>query len=172
MRNCFVTGGLPPAHKWTIRRKHISRAIRQSKNSAPGPDNIPSRIWKALGELGVTTPFEATQELHQTGARNLLVLAYSRKGQIGSRDFNAGLLCCLPKKPTGAHEQHGEYYGPGDTRPLAIVNTDSRIIASACRLAWEPLMNDCISKMQRGFLKGRSMLMNVQDIDENTMTVS
>lgn len=107
------TAGLPPAHKWTMRRKQISRAIRQSKNSAPGPDNIPYRIWKALGELGVTTLFEATQELRQTGARNLLLLAYSGKGQIGPHDFNAGLLCRLPKKPTGGHEQYGEYYGLG-----------------------------------------------------------
>ena len=66
----------------------------------------------------------------------------------------------------------GEYYSPSDTRPLSIVNTDNRIIASAMRLTWEPIFNNWVSKVQRGFLKGRSMLANIIDIDEASMTVS
>ena len=102
----------------------------------------------------------------------LICTAYDHPEHTGSHDFNTGLLCCLPKKATGVHEIHGEFYGAGDTRPLAIVNTDNRLIASAMRLAWEPLLNSWISKAQRGFLKGRSMLMNILDIDEKAMTVS
>ena len=55
---------------------------------------------------------------------------------------------------------------------MAIVNTDKRVIAGACRLAREPLMNDWNNKVQRGFLKGLFMLMNVLEIDEKAMTVS
>ena len=52
------------------------------------------------------------------------------------------------------------------------MNTDNRILASAMRLAWEPTFNKWVSRLQRGFLKGRSMLANLLDIDEAAMTVS
>ena len=66
----------------------------------------------------------------------------------------------------------GDFYTASDTRPLAIVNTDNRIIASSLGLAWEPIFNKWVSKLQRGFLRGRSMLANVLDIDEEAMTIS
>ena len=66
----------------------------------------------------------------------------------------------------------GEYYSGDNTRPLALVNTDNRILASAARMAWEPLLEKYISKQQQGFLKGRSMLSNIIDIDFQAMTVS
>ena len=40
------TKGLPPegSGQWDIRRGDLERAIRQSKNSAPGPDGIPHKV--------------------------------------------------------------------------------------------------------------------------------
>ena len=125
-----------------------------------------------MGDLAVDTLFEATQVLQFDNSDTLLSLAYSAREGAHGHDFNLGLLCCLPKKAAGPHETMGEVYGPGDTRPLAIVNTDNRLIASAMRNAWEPLFNKWVSMGQRGFLKGRSMLMNVLDIDEAAMTIS
>ena len=103
---------------------------------------------------------------------SLLTEAYrDRVDTLGRHDFNLGLLCCLPKKAAGVHDQFGEFYTPADTRPLSIVNTDNRIIASALRLAWEPIFYDWVSKAQIDFLKGRSMLANIIDIDEASMIV-
>jgi len=164
--------GLPEASRWKVTRKHIAKAIRMSGNSPPGPDKIPYKAWKALGELGVTILHDMAWEMQKDNSVELIITAYDHPDHTGSHDFNTGLLCCLPKKATGVHEIHGEFYGAGDTRPLAIVNTDNRLIASAMRLAWEPLLNSWISKAQRGFLKGRSILMNILDIDEKAMTVS
>ena len=71
----------------------------------------------------------------------------------------------LPKKASG--EVNGvEYYLPADTRPLSIVNTDNRVLASAVRLAIEPALDAVVSEAQQGFLPGRSLIKNVLDIDE------
>ena len=66
----------------------------------------------------------------------------------------------------------GEYYRGEDTRQLALVNVDNRIIASAARHAWEPVLNKFISQAQQGFLKGRQMLNNIICRDHDAMTVS
>ena len=59
----------------------------------------------------------------------------------------------------------GSFYRPEDTRPLSIVNTDSRILARAVRIRVEPVLNRWVSLDQRGFLRGRSMLANVLDVE-------
>jgi hypothetical protein len=66
----------------------------------------------------------------------------------------------------------GDYFAADATRPLAIVNTDNRLIASAYRLRWEPILEPWVSIMQQGFLQGRSMLSNIVDIDFEAMRVS
>ena len=66
----------------------------------------------------------------------------------------------------------GSFHSGDNTRPLALVNTDNRLIASSARLAWEPNLARYICKNQQGFLKGRSMLSNIVDIDYHAMTVS
>ena len=70
----------------------------------------------------------------------------------------------LPKKPSGQREGV-DYYTPDDTRPLAIVNTDNRLIANAVRHRMEGILGEIISEGQRGFLPGRSLLANVVDIE-------
>ena len=57
-------------------------------------------------------------------------------------------------------------YDPASTRPLNVTNTDNRLIASATRLAIEPILAEYITRDQNGFLRGRSMLGNLVDIDE------
>ena len=56
-------------------------------------------------------------------------------------------------------------YHSDSTRPLAISNTDNRLIASTFRLRWERLAAQHIHPHQRGFLPKRSMLSNVVEID-------
>ena len=49
-------------------------------------------------------------------------------------------MCLLPKKPTGHDNDNGTYFHPGDTRPLNVSNVDNRLLASAARIAWEPIL--------------------------------
>ena len=92
--------------------------------------------------------------------------------ETDEHEFNLAILCCLPKKPTGTDPEVGQYFTAEATRPLAIVNTDNRLIASAFRIRWEPALEPWVSHMQRGFLKGRSMIANIVDIDYEAMRVS
>ena len=92
--------------------------------------------------------------------------------QFLPEDFSQAFLCCLPKKVSGNCAVHGDFYDPQNTRPLSLVNTDNRLIANALRLVIEPLANEWVSKMQRGFLHGRSLLSNVVDVDYESMRVS
>ena len=103
----------------------------------------------------------------------LLSDAYRDRCGADAHAFNDALLCCLPKKPCEISPEFGEVYAGEDTRPLALVNTDNRIIASAARGCWERILEkDYISLHQQGFLKGRLMINNILDIDYNAMSVS
>ena len=170
---CFITG-LPARgdRAWNIPRKAIKTALYSSKNSMPGPDGIPVAAFKALGEVAVDVLHGVTNSLQSAGHKDLLVEAYRDRCTEDRHDFNLSLLCCLPKKPCGADPEQGEFYRGEDTRPLALVNTDNRIIASAARIAWEPLLSKYISTAQQGFLKGRQMINNIIEVDYDSMTVS
>ena len=165
--------GLPPQDSalWRIRRCDVKSAIIRSGNTMPGPDGIPYLAWRRLGKLGVEVLYVSAEALMQGDA--CMKLCHAASGSHGdSHDFNLGILCCPPKKVTGSDPNVGDYHDASATRPLSIVNTDNRIIANAARIRWEPVFGQWVSHMQRGFLKGRSMLSNVVDIDYEAMVVS
>jgi hypothetical protein len=138
----------------------------------PGPDGIPSSAYKQLGNLAVDLLHGVFEALSGRDAEDMLVEAYKGMTLSETHAFNQSILCCLPKKPSGQNDSVGQYYHPGATRPLNISNVESRLLASAARLAWEPTLERWISAMQRGFLKGRVMLHNILDIDYESMRVS
>ena len=72
----------------------------------------------------------------------------------------------LPKKSSGTTDDGVDIYAPGDVRPLNITNCDNRLLASAVRIAIEPTLAALITRDQRGFIGGRSMMANLIDIDE------
>ena len=65
-----------------------------------------------------------------------------------------------------------DQYTADCTRPLNITCTDNRIICSAVRRHIEPIVGPAISMSQRGFLKYRSMLANILDIEEEMIAAS
>ena len=137
-------------------------AIQYSNNSALGPDGTPYLAWRCAGHLAAVVLHAAASQLQED---NFTL-------QELPRDFNASFLCCLPKKPSGHDPTEGDYFKPSATRPLSLVNTDNRLIAGAFRLLLEPHIANVVSQLQRGFLRGRSMLQNVLDIDFESMRVS
>jgi len=170
---CFITG-LPEKSDavWTISRKAIRLAISSARDTMPGPDGIPARAYKQLGDIAEQILYDVATAIGNESPQQLLQEAYFDRCAGDRHDFNLSLLCCLPKKPHGIDEEAGAYFKGEDTRPLALVNTDNRIIASAARITWEPILATYISNNQQGFLKGRQMLNNVIDIDYNAMKVS
>jgi len=145
--------------RWTLKQAHVRQAIEESRESSPGPDGIPYRAWKKIMSIAVPV-------LHN------VAVAMQDPATLLPRDFNTAFLCCLPRKPSGHDATHGDFYAPKNTRPLSLVDTANRLIANSYRLMLEPLFNKLVSDMQRGFLKGRSILRNVLEIDWESMRVS
>ena len=141
-----------------ITKRHVQKAIGTSKDSAPGPDGIPYRAWRNLGKLAVEVLHSALAELCSEDAERIL--------QQEMPSFNESLLMFLPKKAAGTMEDGDQYFLPGGVRPLNITNTDNRLLASAVRIALEPMLAPLITQDQKGFLLGRSMVSNLLDIDE------
>ena len=102
------------------------RAIRIANASAPGPDGMPYLAWQKSGPLAVNILWNALNAMYTDDD---ITTFYP--------EFNAAILVCLPKKPTTIAKEGQAAYHSDSTRPLAISNTDNRIIASACRLKWE-----------------------------------
>ena len=150
---------------WAIRKKDVSRAIRCSGNSLPGPDRIPYVAWRKLGPLATDVLFDAARAMARSDFQVRIREAYEAETD-GDHPFNLALLVCLPKKPVGQDPLLGDIYDAAGTRPLAIVDTANRILANAYRYRWEPTLAAWISPSQRGFLPGRSILANVLDIEE------
>ena len=146
-----------------LQREQVEAAIRHSNNSSPGPDGIPYAAWRRLGDEAVDILFDAAVEMTEEDGFTLLGKVYS--------DLNASLLFfCL--RQIGTTVDGLDIYEPGGVRPLNVTNTDNRLLASATRLAIEPTLGALITEDQRGFIGGRSMLANLVDIDEATVTYS
>ena len=143
---------------WELSRGDMAKAIRQTSQSAPGPDGIPFSAWRAVEELAADVLYKAFRAMG--GAGGLAALEQE------CPNFNESLMVFLPKKADGADAAGNPVYTPENTRPLSITNTDNRLLASAVRLKVEAHLAPEISDMQRGFIGGRSMLSNLVDMDE------
>ena len=157
-----------PEDQWDIRKSDIRKAISTAHRSAVGPDGVPYAAWQAMRRLGVDTLWEAARELEEADGLQSLESAFPPED--GVSEFNAATLICIPKKIAGRTDDGIAYHLPQHLRPLSIVNTDNRLIASAARYRYEEMIEKAISPMQQGFLKGRSMLRKVLDIDTKLRT--
>ena len=154
---------------WAPTRKDMKKAMRLAGNSSPGPDGIPFSAWRALGETGLNTLHDVACALRRDGATTLLEDAYFDQPGEERHQYNVSNLVCLPKSPSvDDHGAMGTYYQPKDTRPLAIVNCDNRLVASAARWRWEEHVGKFVKDRQQGFLTQRSILRNLLDV-ENAM---
>ena len=160
------------ASAWRIRRKDIESAIRHSGNSAPGPDGIPFKAWRALGPLGVSIFYDVAKCLEMDDAQSSLTAAYYDITEDGTHHYNHSLLVCLPKKSTSATADGTKAFTTSNTRPLSIVNCDNRIVASAARSRWEQHLAPWILPRQQGFLPGRSILRNLIHFDTASIITS
>ena len=172
-----------PTHAgaWRVRRKDVETAIRHSGNSAPGPDGIPFKAWRALGALGISILYDTAACLESDEAQHLLQEAYhdcdnSCNNEVvnhnGTHHYNHSILVCLPKKSTSITSDGTEAYTANNTRPLSIVNCDNRIVASAARNRWEHYLASWILPRQQGFLSNRSIIRNLLQLDTASMITS
>jgi hypothetical protein len=142
---------------WEPTRADLSRALRLTNNSAAGPDGIPYLAWRRIPSITLDVLWNVLQALLEGKSEEL---------RHFSPGYNTGTLVCLPKKASAVGPQGQPAYTANQTRPLSLVNTDNRIVANTLRLTWEALLQERISPHQRGFLRGRSLLENVCDVED------
>ena len=159
----------PQDGAWRLRRRDVARAVKLAGKSAPGPDGIPYAAWQSLQAYGVDCLWEALQELSGDNAETRLEEAYWDEGGC---HFNLGLLTCIPKQTTGVTAARVQYVAPADSRPISMVDTANRLLASAARLRWEVHLGRWICQEQRGFLPNRSLLANVVELEDEAMQTS
>ena len=148
---------LLPDASYEVTEAQIDNALKFAKDSAPGPDGIPYSAYPR-SKLVIGILLEAAKELAH--------------GKPPPYDFNYAFLCLLPKKPSGVDAGGNAFYSGENTRPLSIVNTDNRLLASAFRLVVEAPFARWVSFPQRGFIRGRSMIENILDIDASAVHAS
>ena len=122
--------------RWRVGYKHIKRAITSSNDSAPGPDGIPFLAWRVLSPLSNEILFSVAEALSTPEYQTLLAEAYHDISDEHPHHYNYSTMTCLPKKSQTTADNNLPAFYPANTRPLRIVNTDTRIVASSARLAW------------------------------------
>ena len=123
---------------------------RTLPHSTPGPDGIPYSAWKAAGKHGATSLF--------------LVGSFLMSGLNMPIDFNSSLSAFVPK----GNEVLDEVLisrDAADTRPLAMKNSDNKIVGSVLNDKLKPILSKQTCKLQRGFVPGRQLIENVLDLD-------
>ena len=77
---------------WKITREHVARAIRCAKNSAPGPDGIPSEAWRALQDFGLSVLTPVAISFCSSEYQSLLREAYADRAGECMHDFNNSVV--------------------------------------------------------------------------------
>ena len=83
--------------------------------------------------------------------KNKLEEAFKNMDHVDLHTFNASILCCLTKEPSGHDSEKGEHYEPSATRPLNKCNVDNALLASAGRVAWEQFSRNSFLKCREAF---------------------
>ena len=85
--------------------------------------------------------------------------------------FNASVMVFVPKgsKPG---DDDGARRAPDEVRTLSLANTDRKTVSGALAFSLAGAAQDNICKTQRGFVRGRSLLQNVVDLDSAGRTCS
>lgn len=80
------------------------------------------------------------------------------------RWFNAAIVVCISKATLSAEEN--EYRAsPGQYRPLTLANSCQKLIAKVFNGMLETVTVGCVSPLQRGFVRGRSIVDNVLEVE-------
>ncbi|CAK0834700.1 unnamed protein product [Prorocentrum cordatum] len=136
----------------------FEKAIRLTSNNSPGPDGILFKAWRKLGRFAAVALYDAFVTISGPDGQRILEEDWD--------SFNESSMVFLAKKASGRTEDGSDIFTPNNMCPLNITNTDNRIICSAIRLHIELAIAPGVSMAQRGFIKGRSMLSNIVDIEE------
>ena len=139
-----VSKAKPPAQLPRPTEQNIIDVILDTNNSAPGPDGIPFRAYRANAPLVAPIFKEVFTALSQ--------------GVKPPRGFNYANLFLLPKKLTMLIEH---------TRPISVTNTDNRIMAKTLVFVMLPHLQAHLNLAQKGSIAGRQGADHVRELADN-----
>ena len=132
-------------------RESIAHMINKMSHSAPGPDGLPYAAWKAGG-------IHSAHTIHGLLLRNLA-------GGRMPASWNDSLTVYLPKGEEAGDTTNSVVRAVNDTRPLALKNSDNKLVCSSINHVTKPVLTRSISGLQRGFVAKRQLLQNVLELD-------
>ena len=121
--------------------------------SAPGPDGVSYRTWKACGREAHDILYESCLEILRGGTAPVW--------------FNSARVVFIPK--TGDEEYCGSVAAePGHLRPLSLSNCDHKLVCVAVCCSLRRICDDTVHEAQRGFRKGKQLTDNVLSLNAFT----
>lgn len=150
-----------PDDEWPLpTASAIGRAIRRTRPTAPGPDGIHYEgwanagpgAWAAISSLG----------LHLAG------------GHPAPPSWSASRTVFLPKgeSPTDRPELSERWRPPGDTRPITLKNSDTKLTAAVVGRPLGRILARRAPAAQRGFIPGRDACASVVLLDAAARALS
>lgn len=128
----------------------VERVLARATDSAPGPDGLRYRAWRAAGA-------------EASGALHALLWAFMA-GEPVPEDFAEALMIFLPK---GEVEEDCVAVGrkASVTRPLGLMNSDAKVVQAAVAHSLSEHVAPHARGEQRGFVRHRHLAQNVLDMD-------
>ena len=92
-----------------------------------------------MGEPGIDALWDALKS--PTGPEAIQALESAYWDEVDC-PFNLGLVACIPKGDPLRDAGGVAYFHPGDFRPISMVDTAKRLMASAARIRWKRPLAD------------------------------
>ena len=128
----------------------VRKLFDKLHDPAPGPDGIPTEVYMKLKRIAM--------DVFRALAIDMI------DGSITLGDsFNAAFVACIPKAAESTSDDGTPIITASGTRPLSIVDATNRIVAGILNTALERCISGRISNVQRGFVPGRQIMLNVID---------
>ena len=115
-----------------------TEAIKNLNNTAAGPSQIPSTVWKCLADN------PATLQITHESIINFWAT------EISPTEWNTGLLKILAKK--------GDLHNPNNYRGITLLESSYKILANIIRARLTPIAEAIDQESQCGFRPGRSTI--------------
>ena len=136
-----------------ISRDEFYKICGANRRSAPGPDGVSYRTWKACGRT----------------AHDILYDCYLKNLRSGTAPvwFNSTRMVFIPKTDD---EEYCESLAaePGGLRPLSLSNCDHKLVCVAVCCSLRRVCDCTEHEAQRGFRKGKQLTDNVLSLNAFT----
>ena len=140
--------------EWSISNEDISRVLRQSNKSHPGPGGIPFEAFRILG----TTATKIIKKIIDN-------MTSEHPTEI-PEEWTKCLLFLVPKSSDMVTEEGMPAFSCGKIRPVMVSASIIRIISKCLLEVLMPRVLTFIHQDQRGFVRNRDIMENVYDLHE------